>query len=83
MGADVNIRGRSGLGAQLALVHDQQGDMATADQFFLNIGATWWVGEQTAAAVRAALYTRCEDAKGEGCAREGERSLFFTLRTFI
>jgi hypothetical protein len=83
IGTDVDLVGRSGVGAQVAYVRDRQGQTAQATQWFLNLGATWWLGAATAVAARVAVYTRCEDPEGDGCARDGERSLFLTIRTSI
>jgi hypothetical protein len=82
-GVDVAIRGRNGVGMQVAWVHDQQGDATAATQIFANVGGTLWLGATTAVAARFALYSRCEDQDGTGCEAQGERSFFMTLRTHL
>jgi len=74
---------RAGAGVQLSLVRDRQGARALADQLFVNVGTTYWLGETTALGARFALYRRCEDLEGDGCTVDGERSFFMTLRTQI
>jgi hypothetical protein len=83
-GADVIIvPDRVGIGGQAAWVHDHQAGNALADQYFFNLGVTYWLAHKTALAARAALYRRSEhDAMGE-TVTDGEQSLFFTIRTEI
>jgi hypothetical protein len=81
LGCDVDVRGRHGVGGQVAVLRDQQGMGTQATQVYANLGGTYWVGDTTAVAVRAAYWSRCEELDGAPCDREGERSLFTTLRT--
>ncbi len=74
---------RAGAGVQVSLVRDRQGARALADQLFVNVGTTYWLAETTAIGARFAVYRRCEDLDGDGCAVDGERSFFMTLRTQI
>jgi hypothetical protein len=82
-GVDVNPVPWLGGGISAAWIHDHQGDRDLAEQYFLNLGATWWLATKTAVGARFGLYRRCEyDADG-ACVTDGERSLFLTLRTEI
>jgi len=82
-GVDVTPIPRLGAGLSGAWVHDHQGAKDIAEQYFLNLGATWWLAPKTAVGARFGLYRRCEyDADG-ACQTDGERSLFLTLRTEI
>jgi hypothetical protein len=74
---------RAGAGVMLSVVRDRQGARALANQLFLNVGTTYWLGETTALGARFGLYRRCEDLDGAGCTVDGERSFFMTLRTQI
>lgn len=81
-GADWNYWKRNGVGAQLAVVRDQQGMATRATQTFANVGTTWWLAESTAVAARVAIYLRCEEQDAtSGCASTGERTFYMTLRT--
>jgi len=83
-GLDYNYLGKNGVGAEYALVQDQQGESTRATQHFFNLGTTWWFTDNTALGARFALYSRCEDLDGMGCPQyEGERSYFMTLRTSL
>ena len=82
-GADLAVFKRHGFGGQLGLVRDRQGDSARADQWFVNLGGTFWLAETTALGARFALFSRCETTTTAPCTQDGTRSLFFTLRTHI
>jgi hypothetical protein len=83
-GLDWNYLGRNGVGAQYALIQDQQGSATRATQHFFNLGSTYWISETTAVGARVGVFARCEDLDGMGCPQyEGERSYFMTLRTSI
>jgi hypothetical protein len=82
-GVDVNPVPWLGGGLSAAWVHDHQGTRDLAEQYFVNLGATWWLAPKTAVGARLGVYRRCEyDADGV-CQTDGERSLFLTLRTEI
>jgi hypothetical protein len=82
-GVDINPLPRFGAGISGAWVHDHQAGRDIAEQYFLNIGASFWLAPKTAIGGRVGVYRRCEyDAMG-ACQNDGERSLFLTLRTEI
>ncbi len=55
-GLDVNLRGKSGLGAQYALVSGRQGDTGIDyAEHYVNVGATLWLNEVVALAARVGL----------------------------
>ncbi len=81
LGCDVDVRDRHGVGGQVAVLYDRQGMATAATQVYANVGGTYWVGQQTAVGLRLAYWSRCEELDGAPCDREGERSLFTTLRT--
>lgn len=82
-GVDVNPVPWLGGGLSAAWIHDHQGSRDLAEQYFVNLGATWWLAKKTAVGGRFGFYRRCEyDAEG-ACQTDGERSLFLTLRTEI
>lgn len=82
-GADLAVHGRDGFGGQLSYLHERQGTAARADQYTLNLGGTLWIAKTTALGTRFAITTRCEAVTVGPCVREGERSMFFTLRTSL
>jgi hypothetical protein len=82
-GADVVVHEKVGVGGQAAWVHDHQAGRALADQYFFNLGATYWLAHKTALALRAALYRRGEHDEMGNTVTDGEQSLFFTIRTEI
>jgi hypothetical protein len=82
-GVDVQAMEKLGAGLSVAWVHDHQAGKKLAEQYFLNLGATWWLAKKTAVGGRFGFYRRCEyDAMG-ACQTDGERSVIMTLRTEI
>lgn len=82
-GVDVNPVPLVGGGLSAAWIHDHQGAKDLAEQYLVNLGATWWLATKTAVGARFGFYRRCEyDAMG-ACQTDGERSFFLTLRSEI
>ncbi len=79
-GLDFNFYGRSGVGAQYAVLWDQQGDGVIHRKHYINVGATYWLTPQTAVGARGSFYINCEDGN---CDRGGEHSFFITLRAAL
>ena len=84
-GVDYDFLGKTGVGVQYALVRDQQGLGTRTTQHYFNLGASWWVHDTTALGARFGLFMKCEEPNtGGGCPeKEGTRSYFLTLRTFL
>ncbi|HYI02976.1 hypothetical protein [Hyalangium sp.] len=91
-GMDVNLKGRSGVGFELARVSDHSpsfvapsgGNPASEPdthtvQTYLNIGGTWWFTEDVALGARYARYKKTQTAIDD----EIDASYFLTLRMVL
>lgn len=86
-GADLNLRGRSGLGAQYSFIHSREGDgsVVRSRQHFVNAGASLWFGDHVAASLRFAFWHRkkidlVEKVLVPEEVTERETSLYLALR---
>lgn len=78
-GVDVDVRGKSGVGFQYALVDTREPDHHTREHY-LNLAATYWIEDSVAVGVRGSIFT--QQLSGEPMAT-GSRSLFVTGRLVL
>jgi hypothetical protein len=90
-GLDFNYWGKNGIGLQYANILSEQGDgsQVSATSHYINLGTTFWLTETLALAARFAVwFTERDDVQWNNTSfeweptyyKEGERSLFVTLR---
>jgi hypothetical protein len=82
-GLDLNIHGRSGIGASYAWLRGQQGDESRSTEHYLNVGGTLWLTETTSVGGRLSMFRICVETPSEPCEVEGARSAFVTMRTVL
>jgi hypothetical protein len=78
-GIDVDVRGRSGVGFQYALVDTREPDHHTREHY-LNLAATYWIEDSVAIGGRGSIFA--QQLSGEPMAT-GSRSLFITGRLVL
>jgi hypothetical protein len=81
-GLDFNFYGKSGVGAEYAYLYSKQGDLATSEQHYINVGATWWVIDYASVSLRyAKLITMTDGKVADG--NKDKDSFFLVLRLVI
>ncbi len=81
-GIDWDYFEKNGIGAQYAMIRDQQGLSTLTTQHFINVGTTWWITDNTAVGARASFLVRCEEPDPDTTCKDasGFRTYFTTLR---
>jgi hypothetical protein len=91
-GVDVNVKGRSGVGFEVARVSDRSPSFVAPSgstpasepvthtlQTYINVGATWWLTDEVALGARYAHYQKKQTALED----EIDASYFLTLRMVL
>jgi hypothetical protein len=77
-GLDFNFQGKSGVGGQFVLVQGQQKGSPAVDQYFINVGGTWWLTDTTSLGARVGYHRFVSEEKAYG-----DMSFFLTARAII
>lgn len=78
-GMDLNLSNKSGVGGSYALVDTREPDSHVREHY-MNIGATYWIEDSFAVALRASIFA--QQISGETMAT-GARSVFMTARLVL
>lgn len=79
-GFDLDVWGKSGLGADLAVVREHEPGRPPIMSVLGNVGATLWLNDAVSIGARVAVAQQCLDFS---CDVEGVRSLFLTGRVLL
>lgn len=79
-GVDIDLWGKSGIGAEVAFVREREPGSAPTMIQFANLGATWWLNDAFSLSARGAYTQNCQDFD---CDVDGVRSLFVTARMLL
>ena len=79
-GFDLDVVGRSGVGADVSVVREREPGRPPLVSVFANLGVTWWLNDYVSLSARGALEQECLDFD---CSSDGVRSLFVTSRVLL
>ena len=77
-GLDLNFLGKSGVGGQFMLVRGQQEGSPQVDEYFINVGGTYWLNDTTSLGARVGYYRVVSEEKAYG-----DMSFFLTARAIL
>lgn len=79
-GVDISLWGKSGIGAEVAVIREREPGRPPVLWELANAGAVWWLNDVLALGVRGAYEQRCDDLD---CGVDGQRELFVTAKLVL